>query len=81
MEDQVDRGLTRAIGLSNFNVQQIERILEHCRIRPDNVQNEFHLYLQTPDLVQFCRENEITVTGYSSLGMKAGRKLLGISWT
>lgn len=38
MECMVDRGKARAIGLSNFNQQQIERILKCCRIPPANLQ-------------------------------------------
>lgn len=38
MEDCVDAGLTRNIGLSNFNSQQIQRIVDAARIPPTNLQ-------------------------------------------
>lgn len=34
MEDCVDEGLVKYIGLSNFNSEQIQRILDVARIKP-----------------------------------------------
>lgn len=68
MEAQVDAGLTKAIGISNFNKNQIEKILENARIPPCNLQVELHAYLQQKDLVEFCKKNKIVVTAYSPLG-------------
>lgn len=38
MERLVDIGLVRSIGISNFNSQQIDRLLSNCRIKPVNNQ-------------------------------------------
>ncbi|XP_076318498.1 1,5-anhydro-D-fructose reductase-like isoform X5 [Tachypleus tridentatus] len=40
MEDAVDAGMTKAIGLSNFNSEQIKRIYENARIKPANLQSK-----------------------------------------
>lgn len=80
MEKQVTDGRTKAIGLSNFNVKQIQRVLDNSLIKPDNLQIEYHLYLQQPELIEFCDNNGIVVTSYSTLGSKDGRQLLGSSW-
>lgn len=38
IEDAFDQGLTRSIGLSNFNKDQIQRVLDNGRIKPVIVQ-------------------------------------------
>jgi len=38
MEEQVDAGRTKSIGISNFNEAQIERIIKAARIQPANHQ-------------------------------------------
>lgn len=38
MEHIYELGLAKAIGLSNFNLKQIKRILDNCKIKPANLQ-------------------------------------------
>lgn len=38
MEKLVDEGKVKAIGLSNFNKEQIGRIYDGARIKPSNLQ-------------------------------------------
>lgn len=68
MEKLVDDGLTKAIGLSNFNSAQIKEILENCRIRPAVLQVESHPFFQNKKLLDFCKANEIVMQAYSPLG-------------
>lgn len=68
MEAQVDKGRAKAIGLSNFNSEQIGRIVQAARIQPANLQVELHAYFQQKQLRQFCRKHDITVCAYSPLG-------------
>lgn len=68
MERQVKRGKTRAIGVSNFNKEQIDRILKVAKIRPVTNQIELHAYLQQPEMVEYLKSNGIIVTAYSPLG-------------
>ncbi|XP_030759409.1 1,5-anhydro-D-fructose reductase-like [Sitophilus oryzae] len=68
MEEQVDKGLTKAIGVSNFNLSQIQRILNNSRIKPCSLQVELHAYNQQKELVDFCKKNSMVVTAYSPLG-------------
>ncbi|VEN45575.1 unnamed protein product [Callosobruchus maculatus] len=65
------QGLTRSIGVSDFNINQIERILKNCEIRPSNHQFEYHAALQVDDMVSFCKDNDIVCTGYATLGSAA----------
>lgn len=68
MEQLVDAGLANAIGVSNFNVKQLQRILNSCRIKPANLQVEVYVYLQQPELLKMCRENGIPVCAYGPIG-------------
>jgi len=75
MENQVDNGRTRSIGISNFNRNQIERIMKIARIQPANQQIELHAYFQRPGLLETCRKHNITVVAYAPIG-SPGRKQL-----
>ena len=68
MEKQVETKKTSAIGVSNFNAEQIQRILNHCEIPPENLQVEIHAYLQQKELRKMCESNDITVCAYGPLG-------------
>lgn len=68
MEALVEKGLVRAIGLSNFNRSQITRILESCTIRPSVLQVECHPYLDQSDMIDFATKEGVVVTGFSPLG-------------
>ncbi|XP_017891581.1 alcohol dehydrogenase [NADP(+)]-like isoform X2 [Ceratina calcarata] len=68
MEEQVKKGRTRSIGLSNFNEKQILEVWENAQIKPSNLQVELHAYLQQNSLREFCKAHNIVVTAYSPLG-------------
>jgi len=68
LEVLVQKGLTRAIGLSNFNSKQIDRIIKSGTIRPACLQIESHPYLTQDKLIKFCHSRDIQVVAYSPLG-------------
>ena len=68
MEALVEEGLTKAIGLSNFNSKQIEEVYSASRVKPANLQVEIHPYFQNTKLVDFALAKGILVTAYSPLG-------------
>ena len=61
MEELVDHGLTRFIGLSNFNCQHLRQVLSVARIRPTSLQVECHPHLSQGILLRFAREAGIRV--------------------
>ncbi|XP_060535172.1 aldose reductase-related protein 2-like isoform X2 [Cylas formicarius] len=68
MEEQVEMGRAKAIGVSNFTQNQIEKLINNSTIKPACLQSEIHLYLQQEPLVRFCHSNGLAVTAYSPLG-------------
>ena len=68
MEQLVEQGLVRNIGLSNFTVNGIRDVLNYSKVKPAVLQNELHPYNTGEKLIRFCRERGIAVTAYSSLG-------------
>ncbi|XP_011641652.1 aldose reductase-like isoform X1 [Pogonomyrmex barbatus] len=68
MEECVRLGLTRSIGLSNFNSEQIDRVLSIAQIKPVMNQIECHPNLNQKKLRDFCASRGIAVTAYSPFG-------------
>ncbi|OAQ73443.2 D-xylose reductase [Pochonia chlamydosporia 170] len=68
MESLVDAGLTRSIGISNYEAQGIYDLLKYARIRPATLQIELHPYLQQHNLARLAKAEGIAVTAYSSFG-------------
>ncbi|EJT75716.1 hypothetical protein GGTG_05647 [Gaeumannomyces tritici R3-111a-1] len=68
MEQLVEKGKIRAIGVSNFTRQRIERLLETAKIKPAVNQIEAHPYLQQPELLKWSKEQGIVVQAYSPSG-------------
>ncbi|CCK68819.1 trifunctional aldehyde reductase/xylose reductase/glucose 1-dehydrogenase (NADP(+)) KNAG_0B03780 [Huiozyma naganishii CBS 8797] len=68
MEELVDEGLTKSIGISNYAGALVQDTLRGCRIKPVCLQIEHHPYLTQEKLVEYCKLNGIQVVAYSSFG-------------
>mmetsp|Transcript_40689 Transcript_40689/g.46783 ORF Transcript_40689/g.46783 Transcript_40689/m.46783 type:complete len:308 (+) Transcript_40689:64-987(+) len=69
MEQLVDQGLVKSIGISNFNVQLILDLICYARIKPAVLQIEMHPYHPQELLVQWCAKENILVEAYCPLGL------------
>jgi len=67
MEKLVAKGLVRSIGVSNFNSQQIQDLLDKGSIKPSMLQVEVHPFFTQEKLIAFCEERGIKVSAYSPL--------------
>ena len=68
LEELVDIGVVRSIGVSNFQAQSLYDILSYASHPISSLQIEHHPYLVQKSLVDMAQENNIAVTAYSSLG-------------
>ena len=75
MENLVHAGLVRDIGISNFSIPRIERLLKSATIKPAVNQVELHPINAQPELLKFCTEKGIHLTAYSPLGAEGSTLL------
>ena len=68
MESACEKGLTRHIGVSNFSVQKLQKLLSSCKQKPEVNQVEHHPLLQQQALLEYCASEGILITAYSPLG-------------
>ena len=66
-ESLVEKGMTKSIGVSNYNVQNILIILSFCKIKPVVDEVEFNPYLYQKDLQEFCDKEGIKIFSYYPL--------------
>jgi methylglyoxal/glyoxal reductase len=67
MEELYEKGLIRAIGVSNFLVHHLEDFLPECNVVPAVNQVEFHPELIQPELLEYCRKKGIQPEAWSPI--------------
>lgn len=66
-------GKSRAIGVSNYSIDELQETIQSSGIVPAVNQVEFHPFLYQEDILDFCKNNKIQVEAYSPL--TRGRRL------
>lgn len=74
LEKAVKQNLTKSIGVSNFKIEQLDRLLKAATIPPVVNQVECHPFLNQAPLLEFCLNNSIYLEAYSPL-MRGNTKL------
>ncbi|GEL09142.1 aldo/keto reductase [Salisediminibacterium halotolerans] len=67
MEKLYQDGKTKAIGVCNFDIDHIQRLLDECTVTPAVNQVECHPYLQQTELKQFLDQHNIYLEAWSPL--------------
>ena len=67
LEDAYKEGKLRAIGVSNFQISDLNSLMETCEIKPMVNQILCHISNTPLDLIKFCQENNIVVEAYSPI--------------
>ncbi|MGH0052816.1 MAG: aldo/keto reductase, partial [Sphaerochaetaceae bacterium] len=71
MEEFVQQGLVKSIGISNFREHHIESLLEKAVIVPQVNQMRLYAGEQQQKLIQYCRDKKMILEAYSPLGTGA----------
>jgi diketogulonate reductase-like aldo/keto reductase len=67
LQDLLDEGVCRAIGVSNYTVRHLDELLEYADVVPAVNQVEFSPFLHQRGLLARCREAGIRLEAYSPL--------------
>lgn len=67
LEDAYKEGKLKAIGVSNFQIEDIESLLETARIKPMVDQILLHISNTPTELVKYCQEKDIVIEAYSPI--------------
>ncbi|XGW20064.1 hypothetical protein V3C99_003689 [Haemonchus contortus] len=76
LEKVYKKGLTRAIGVSNWNGAQIESVMKVASVPIHNCQVELHLYWPQHELHEVCKKHNVSLTSYASLGSPGRAKFM-----
>merc|ERR1712107_556235 len=67
LEDYVAQGKLKSIGVSNFNVKQMQKVMDKATVPIAVNQIEYNVFSHDEEIIEFCYANNITVEAYSPL--------------
>lgn len=67
MEEAYESGMAKSIGVCNFEICQLQYLMEHCRIRPMINQIEHNPLFHQPELVSYCKEHQVQIMAWAPL--------------
>jgi diketogulonate reductase-like aldo/keto reductase len=76
LEELVNEGKCKAIGLSDLGLEKVKEIFEAATIKPAVVHVESHPYLPEWELLDYCRKNGIVLQAFAPLGHNSEPNLL-----
>lgn len=72
MEELYEQGKVKAIGVCNFNIHHLEKLMAQSSIKPMVNQIEVHPYFNQQELQEFCDRHDIKVTAWMPLMRNRG---------
>lgn len=76
LEKAYTEGKLKAIGISNFNIQEIQEILDNCSVVPALIQVEAHPYYPQTELKKLLSKNNIVMQAWYPLGGRDNKSIL-----
>ena len=74
LEEAYKEGKVKAIGISNFLIDDIQNLEKNCEIKPMVNQILCHIGNTPVDVIKYCQENNIVVEAYSPIAHGAALK-------
>ena len=68
IEELVDQGLVKHIGISNMTIPKLDAVLGKLRIKPAACESEMHPCFQEQELLEYLNKQDILSIGYMPLG-------------
>ena len=66
-EELYDKGVLKAIGVSNFSIEQLKNLMDNARIKPMVNQLLIHPGVTQDEVRKYCEDNDVLVQAYSPL--------------
>lgn len=68
LEEAYEAGTVKAIGVSNFSIDDLENLMTHAKVKPMLNQIRYHIGYRDEALIQYCQEHDMIVEAYSPIG-------------
>ena len=75
MEQLLEKGKVKSLGVSNYNIQCLSNLLSFCKIKPVVNEIEYHLFYIQKTLKEFCDKVDIAVISYYPMPRGNGAKI------
>lgn len=80
LEDAYKEGKVKAIGVSNFLIDDLDNLINNCEIKPMVNQILTHISNTPLELIDYCKKNNILVEAYSPIAHGAANKSSKIAY-
>ena len=76
LEKAYKEGKLKSIGISNFNEEEIQEILDKCEVKPELIQVESHPYFPRIELNKYLKKHNIALQSWYPLGGRGNNSIM-----